>query len=146
MNSQHKRGRRLDPTVIETAKKLYMDSGKPNVSKIARDLDIDRSTLIYHINKSWEQEKRIKTSEVLGSLAASSRITVASMARNAIEAIARAIEAKNNDPQPMDMKDTKTMTEVVAKMYEITNALKKADEEDEDNTENEVVDVNDPFN
>jgi uncharacterized protein (UPF0147 family) len=135
---------KVDDEVLGKAKLLYF-ANEP-VLKIAKDLNVPRSTLIYYINKDWREEKSLRATQMLESVSSLHLTTIQSMTKNALIAASKAVEHLSKRNEPPTSKEMVDCITVIQKLSEISDRFKSEEEREKENrtSAREVASV-DPF-
>lgn len=128
--------KKLSKEELERAKTLYF-SGM-SISKIALELDCNRTTLQYYVAKEWRQEADLRSAELLSKVSNSHVSTIASMTKNAILSVDRAMAHMVNRDAPPSTKEALDMVTILERLQKISDAYKKDDVEEID--EDDYVD------
>lgn len=102
---------------LEAAKRSYM-SYEP-VSKIARDLNIPRTTIQNHVNEKWKAERQILANEIIAELGETKAAKLSTLFSNGIDVIHAAIKDLHMRGTPPTMNEARAAVNVIEALDKI---------------------------
>lgn len=110
--------RKISQAKLDQAKRRYMEY--ENVSAIARDLDIPRTSLNHYIQNYWEQERDLSKAELFAAFSETKKASFVEMSEASIKIIKRALAQLANRDNPPSVMEAKRATEILESLDKIT--------------------------
>lgn len=101
-----------------TAKEMYMNFVP--ITKIARHMNIARTSLQYYCNKYWQGERALQKAEAHQQFLDTKRLSFTKMSQGAIDIVSKAITELNERPHPPTMAEAQKATMVLEAIDRIT--------------------------
>ena len=103
---------------LEKAKALYMQY--ETLSEIGRKLNMPKTTLHYHAQKYWNDERELLKAELFQTIASSKRAQFTNMTLSTVKILERALENLANRSEPPTMAEASKASEIMATLDKIT--------------------------
>ena len=105
---------------LEQAEKMYMENDEITIVEIAKQLDIKRESLQYHVNTKWKPRKNAMKSELLRNMSAGKASLLAAIHGSSLVIIKRAIEDLAKRDKPPSISEAKGAKEILDSIDKIT--------------------------
>jgi len=110
--------KKISDKTLETAKTRFMNY-EP-VAEIARDLKINRSSLQYYADKSWNEERNISRIELLEHATESKKKDFITMTQASIKILSKALENLARRDEPPSIREASKVAEILTSLDKIT--------------------------
>lgn len=140
---QHKRS--IPEETLLEAKRLYM-AFKP-ISQIARDLEVNRTTIQYYVRKGWKDERDLASSEFISSMASRRAGDLEGIEKNSIKVLARCINHLAKREIPPSTKEGLDALKILQGIDELAKANPEDYQAFTGDADDEIIDMEvvDPF-
>ena len=115
--SKKKKVTDLTEQELAHAKQQYMEY--KNISDIADQLGVARTSLSYHVNKKWKAEREVFKAELMHNFAANKRANFINISDSSIKVLQRALTDLANREIPPTMKEAKDAAAVIEALDKI---------------------------
>lgn len=110
--------REVDEKELARAKTLYMEYASPK--EISDITGIARTTLSYHANTYWKQERDMMKADLFAKFSETKRANFVKMSQSSIEIIQRALADLARRENPPTVAEAKRATEILESLDKIT--------------------------
>lgn len=110
----------LSDAQLKQAKQAYMEY--KSVAEIADALGVARTSLSYHVNKSWKVEREMFKDELMQHFASNKRAHFVNISENAIKVLSRALQdlaTREIPPSTREAKDAAGIIEALDKILRL---------------------------
>lgn len=107
----------VDPRALQKAKELYFQYYP--VVQIAKDTGIKRSTVQYHVNARWKEERNIAKQDLLLALFEGKEESLTKITDFSIRALEKAVKEVATRAEPPSMAEARSIVTVLEKIDQI---------------------------
>lgn len=112
---------RIPKEVLEIAKNKYLEYEA--VSDIAKDLNVPRLALQYHVTEKWKEERQLMENEVLREIGLTRATKLNLLVKDNLEILAKAVRALKNRDTPPTLKEA----QAAANIFESIDKIMRLD-------------------
>lgn len=114
------RKRSIPDETLERAKAMYMDF--LTVSEIARELNVNRTTIQYYVKEYWKDERNIAASDFLSDMAKGRATELSRIQRSSLAVIRRSLSAIAHRAEPPTTKEALDASKILENMDKLAKA------------------------
>lgn len=117
MQNNNQNQNNLPPDILAKAKDMYMEGEK--VVNIAKELDISRSSIQYHVSSSWKEERELKEASMLAVMAKASSNQLIKLMDSSLKLVQDAIDGASSRGSHLSLEETKDVVSILKTLAQI---------------------------